>query len=126
MKIEKVGFIAFPAADFNKSLEFYRDVLELPLIKMGEDDFSKFAHFSCGNMGLHLYEWTKEFKRAHTGLQVYVKDIDSLYVELTEKGVDFIGEVRTEAWGGRTATLSDPDGNRFDLLNIDYEERLKG
>jgi len=35
MKIEKAGFIAFSASDFEASLRFYRDVLELPLVKQG-------------------------------------------------------------------------------------------
>lgn len=125
MKIEKAGFIAMPAADFDASVAFYRDHLGLSIRKEGTDDFSKFAHFDCGNIGIHVYEWKKPFNRYHTGFQLYVKDVDDAYAELVGKGVKFSGEVRDEPWGGRTVTVSDPDGNLFDLLNIDYEQKLK-
>lgn len=124
MKIEKAGFIAFPAADFEASLIFYRDHLGLPLLKEGRDDFSRFARFDCPGLQIHVYEWTNDFNRAHTGLQLYVQDVDALYTELKELGVQFNGSVRDEAWGGRVATVRDPDGNLFDLLNIEYEKSL--
>ncbi|MEO8617252.1 MAG: VOC family protein, partial [Luteolibacter sp.] len=70
-------------------------------------------------------EWTKPFSRAHTGLQLYVTDVDSLYQELASRGVSFNGCVRDEPWGGRVVTVRDPDGNLFDLLNADYERQLR-
>lgn len=122
MKIKKAAFIAFPASDFEESVRFYRDLLDLTLTQQGEDAFSKFARFDCKGFGIHVYEWTKPFNRAHTGLQLYVDDVDSLYTELKSKGVKFSGEVRDESWGGRVVTISDPDGNLFDLLNADFDE----
>jgi catechol 2,3-dioxygenase-like lactoylglutathione lyase family enzyme len=126
MKIQKAAFIAFPASDFEASLTFYRDLLELPIVAEGVDAFSRFAHFDCGGFGIHLYEWTKPFSRAHTGLQLYVTDVDALHAELASQGVEFNGCVRDEPWGGRVVTVKDPDGNLFDLLNADYEQKLKG
>ena len=122
MKIEKAGFIAFPASDFEASVEFYRDHLELPVLSEGVDEFSRFARFDCPGLPIHVYEWKKEFHRAHTGLQLYVKDVDALHRELSGKGVRFSGPVRDESWGGRVATVADPDGNLFDLLNIDFAD----
>lgn len=126
MKLKKAAFIAFPASDFEASLRFYRDLLRLPILKEGRDHFSRFAHFDCGGFGIHVYEWTKPFNRAHTGLQMYVDDVDSLYGELRSQGVQFSGDIRNEAWGGRVVTVVDPDGNLFDLLNSDFEQILKG
>jgi catechol 2,3-dioxygenase-like lactoylglutathione lyase family enzyme len=126
MKIQKAAFIAFPASDFEASLAFYRDLLELPIVVEGVDAFSRFAHFDCGGFGIHLYEWTRPFSRAHTGLQLYVTDVDALHAELASQGVEFNGCVRDEPWGGRVVTVKDPDGNLFDLLNADYEQKLKG
>lgn len=100
MKIQKAGFIAFPASDFEASLTFYRDHLELPLVEEGSDAFSRFAHFHINGFGVRIYEWTKAFHRAHTGLQLYVQDVDQVYQELKDKGVQFNGEVRDEPWGG--------------------------
>jgi catechol 2,3-dioxygenase-like lactoylglutathione lyase family enzyme len=126
MKIQKAAFIAFPASDFEASMVFYRDLLGLPVVAAGTDAFSRFAHFDCGGFGIHLYEWSRPFVRAHTGLQVYVTDVDALYQELKSQGVAFNGEIRDEPWGGRVVTVRDPDGNLFDLLNSDFDDKLKG
>lgn len=126
MKLQKAAFIAFPASDFEASVRFYRDLLELPLVKQGVDDFSRFAHFDCAAFGIHIYEWKKPFNRAHTGLQMYVDDVDKLHAQLRAQGVKFSGEVRDEPWGGRVVTIADPDGNLFDLLNSDFEKKLRG
>jgi len=53
-----------------------------------------------------------------------VEDVDRLYAELKSQGVKFSGEIRDEAWGGRQLTVADPDGNLFDLLNSDFEDKL--
>lgn len=124
MKLKKAAFIAFPASDFQASVRFYRDLLALPLVKEGEDGVSRFAHFDCAGFGIRVYEWTQPFNRAHTGLQIYVNDVDTLYAELKAAGVKFSGEVRDEPWGGRVVTVADPDGNLFDLLNVDFQEML--
>ncbi|MGJ8723676.1 MAG: VOC family protein [Roseibacillus sp.] len=121
MKIQKAAFIAFPASDFEESLRFYQELLGLPLVCEGRDDFSRFARFDCSGFGIHVYEWTKPFNRAHTGLQLYVDDVDALHTELRSKGVKFSGAIRDEPWGGRVVTVSDPDGNLFDLLNSDFD-----
>jgi len=125
MKIEKAGFIAFPASDFEASVLFYQDHLGLPLLKLGKDNFSRFARFDCPGLQIHIYEWKEEFNRAHTGLQLYVKDVDTLHHELKKKGVQFNGDIREEPWGGRVVTVRDPDGNLFDLLNVDFENKFE-
>lgn len=123
-KVRKAGFVAFPTSDFGASLGFYRDLLGLPILKEGEDNFSKFAHFDCDGFGIRIYEWQGEFQRAHTGLQLYVDGVDRLYAELKAQGVQFNGEVRDEPWGGRVVTVRDPDGNMFDLLDSSFESTL--
>ena len=124
MKLQKAAFIALPASDFEASVRLYRDLLELPIVKEGKDDFSRFAHFDCSGFGFHVYEWTKPFNRAHTGLQMYVDDVDKLYEELRSQGVKFSGEIRDEPWGGRQVTVADPDGNLFNLLNSNFQNKL--
>lgn len=124
MKIKRPAFVALPASDMEESIHFYKNLLELPVLREGEDSFSKFIQFDTGGLDLHIYEWKKPFNRAHTGLVVYVDDVDRLYAELKSQGVKFSGEIRDEPWGGRTVTVADPDGNLFDFLNIDYADTL--
>ncbi|MDA7518139.1 VOC family protein [bacterium] len=124
VKIRKAGFVAFPAADFEASVIFYRDLLGLPAVREGVVQGERFMHFNAGGLGIRIYEWTKPFHRAHTGLQFYVDDVDALHAELLEHGVRFSGAIRDEPWGGRVVTVVDPDGNFFDLLNADFEAML--
>lgn len=56
MKILGPAFIAFPASDIEASAHCYRDLLELPVLKEGEDTFSKFIRFSTGGLDIHVYE----------------------------------------------------------------------
>lgn len=126
VKVEKAGFVAFPAADFELSVRFYRDLLELPVVQEGMIEEERFMHFEIGGLGLRVYEWTKPFQRAHSGLQIYVEDVDALHAELTGHGVRFSGTIRDEPWGGRVVTVIDPDGNLFDLLNVNFEGSLSG
>lgn len=124
VKIRKAGFVAFPAADFEVSVIFYRDLLGLRAVREGVVQGERFMHFEAGGLGIRIYEWTKPFQRAHTGLQFYVDDVDALHAELLEHGVRFSGAIRDEPWGGRVVTVVDPDGNFFDLLNADFEAML--
>ena len=122
--IKKAGFVAFPASDFEASLVFYRDRLGLPVCKKGADGFSRFVQFDVNGLGIRVYQWKGEFKRAHSGIQFYVDGVDELYAELKSQGVQFNGEVRDEPWGGRVVTVRDPDGNLFDLLDSRFEPSL--
>jgi len=44
-----------------------------------------------------------------------VDDVDKSYRDLKTKGVKFTTEPKDQHWGARTATLMDPDGNRFTI-----------
>lgn len=47
-----------------------------------------------------------------------VSDIDGVAALLAERGVVFVREPEPESWGGRIATLADPDGNLIQLLEL--------
>lgn len=55
---------------------------------------------------------------AHFSL--FVDDLDSMYAELTAKGVEFVSEVQTATSGpnrgGRLVYMKDPDGIRVELV----------
>ena len=54
IKIKGAAFIAYPAADFEALLQFYRNLLDLPIVKQGEDGFSPYTHFDAGGFGLRV------------------------------------------------------------------------
>jgi len=45
-----------------------------------------------------------------------VDNVDTEYRELKNKGVKFQSEPRDTSWGGRVASLTDPDENAVCLL----------
>ena len=99
--IKKISHITFPVSDLKKTVAFYENILGLK--KTGE--WSTYAIFDVGGVELGLEPGGK--------LEVYmlVDDVDKAYKELKKKGVKFIAEPKDQQWGGRTATIVDPDGN---------------
>ncbi len=51
-----------------------------------------------------------------TGIAIISDDIDTDYGRLISAGVTFTGPITTEAWGDRSAWMTDPDGNVFYLI----------
>ena len=49
-------------------------------------------------------------------LNLEVVDLDGAYARLRDLGVPFVRPPETEDFGGRIATLQDPDGNLVQLL----------
>ena len=44
-----------------------------------------------------------------------VENVDTVYAELTAKGVAFIKPPISQPWGRRTAYFADPEGNLWEL-----------
>ena len=117
--IPTTSLIALPAADLAASVTFYRDVIGLRVAGEHPDVELPSVDFDLGGTRLRIYTWTKAFKRGgHSGLLIGVDDLDAA-LSIVGKG-----EARMEPWGGRVATLSDPDGNLFDLLEQSYLDQL--
>ena len=49
-------------------------------------------------------------------INLAVTDLDTTFRRLRDLGVAVIRPPELESWGGRIATLSDPDGNTIQLL----------
>lgn len=50
-----------------------------------------------------------------------VEDIDAIHRKLIDAGVRFVREPEREKWGGKVATLVDPDRNYLQLLEFARE-----
>lgn len=44
-----------------------------------------------------------------------VENVDRLYSDLKEKGVEFVAEPKTQPWGQKVAYFSDPYGNIWEI-----------
>jgi predicted enzyme related to lactoylglutathione lyase len=111
--------VAIFVQDIGRSVEFYRDGLELPLTKQG----SFGAEFLNGPTHISVHPAVHPDSRAmvgrHTGITLYVPDLLHYCGELHDRGVRFITEPTQQSWG-IMAMVADPDGNVLAL----WEDRL--
>ena len=104
-------------ADLEGAINFYRNILELPLIE-GEE---RCAMFDAGN-GAVLELWPAGFastapktpKQQSLRIAFKVENLDETIAALQSRGVQFIGEVGEYA-GDRWIYFADPEGNRLEL-----------
>jgi lactoylglutathione lyase len=116
--VSKVGYSRIIVSDLKRSVEFYRDVLGVPL-KFEADGWAEFATLGT-RLALKagappvaaIPEKNVDGKpiAGRVGIAFEVKNLDQVYRDLSEKGVTFTQPPTDEGHGGRTATLLDPDG----------------
>lgn len=101
MEIQKVGQIGVPVKDLDRSINFYKEKLELPLLF----NTNTMAFFECNGLRLLLSLPEKE-EFAHSSSVVYfqVENIKASFADLTDKGVPFIDEPHVVAKMGQTET----------------------
>jgi catechol 2,3-dioxygenase-like lactoylglutathione lyase family enzyme len=111
MKVERVDFVDVPSRDMERSIAFYRDVLELP------QNPREPTEFEAGNVTLAIWkpeDQGVEFsKSAAHGIALRVADVAAARAELEAKGVEFIGE--RDSGVCNMAFFEDPDGNSLIL-----------
>ena len=96
---------------------FYKDMLG---VKMIEDD-PNFDGVTFGNSKNEPVFWIwdeNEWGVSNTGTVKFVfdhDDLDKLYMELKEKGVE-LDPPKTADWGGTELIVKDPDGNTIIIL----------
>ncbi|MBW4648566.1 MAG: VOC family protein [Kastovskya adunca ATA6-11-RM4] len=117
-------------SDVEACFQFYRDVMELPV--MLEALKNGYAEFQFGETTLELYnreEMAHMIGTAHqpssaecqdnVGLVVIVSDLDKAHQELTHKGVKFtMAPWNNPSYGLKTAYLRDPDGTLIGLFQL--------
>ena len=111
MRVERVDFVDIPSRDVERSLAFYRDVLDLP------QNPREPTEFEAGNVTLAIWkpeDLGVEFPQsAAHGIALRVADVAAVCAELEEKGVEFIGD--RDSGVCKMAFFVDPDGNSLIL-----------
>ena len=111
MQIERVDFVDIPSRDVERSVAFYRDVLELP------QNPREPTEFEAGNVTLAV--WKPEGQdieftpSAAHGIALRVADVAAARAELEARGVDFVG--KRDSGVCNMAFFVDPDGNSLIL-----------
>ncbi len=109
MKIRGTDFIMFQVSNLSRSIEFYRDVLGLPL-EIASEEYH-WAEFNCGNVTLALHATPHGCGTpASTRIALAVEDIDAAYEELVAKHAD-VAQHPQDHGVCRAFDIRDPDGN---------------
>jgi catechol 2,3-dioxygenase-like lactoylglutathione lyase family enzyme len=117
--IKTVWCITFYVSDLRRARKFYEETLGLEK----KYEYSSYVGFECGGIEIGLIP--KLGKRQTVNavsptVAFLVDDVDRVYSELKDKGVKFSEELHDEAWGGRQAAFTDPDGNILEIVQIDW------
>jgi len=121
-----IDHIALTVRSLEESVNFYTNMLSFEVEQRFEykERGLTIQFLSIGEVQLELFGYSKEVAEqerkplqagiAHMAFEV--DNLDETYVELQKRGIKFEGEPRTAMMGQRILFLSDPDGNRIELV----------
>ena len=115
--------INFPSKDIEASKRFYKDVIGLKPIEVGEENSkSKSIHFDLGNIRLSSTPISpskseKAVGAPLTGQLVFVVEssLEKVSEDLAKRGVKFKSKKISEDASGKSIAFADPDGNVITL-----------
>lgn len=105
--------IATVAEDFEATLSFYRDALQLQVASTWDDPDGRGAVFRVNDLGLEVLEANKHHPFvAPAGVTVAIErdDVDALYERLEPMGFQFESPIADRPWGERSFTILAPNG----------------
>lgn len=107
----RLGAVVFFVRDLARSEAFYRDVLGLPVQRMGEPP-EQILLAELGPMSLVFFEGDEPRGRSPIPVfNVGGDDIERIVVQLGERGVEIVAPLQHAPDGGLTADFLDPDGH---------------
>lgn len=119
--IQGLAYLLLPSTDLSRSVNFYRDVLGLPLAWFEREQ----GHAAVEVSGLLLVLSTHEPARGTGGAVVAleVTDIQTACADLQQRGV-LVPEGVQEHGGRWTARFTDPDANLLELNQTRYPAQV--
>ena len=115
MSFKRLGAVILLVSDMDKSIKFYRDVLELP-IKNTSSEWVEF--FSSGTvLALHTSKSKSRTKNSGVLVGFMVSDLEPVAKKLKDKKVEFFKEPKEESFG-KHAIIEDPDGHLISIAEI--------
>ena len=101
--------------DLHKSVGFYQDIGMKLLIYSKQ----QWAEFDAGGVRIALCPAEEEAVGGHSGLLFETEDMDALITRLKEAGIEVAEPAHIPL--GKLITLTDPSGNKFDVLEPSNE-----
>jgi predicted enzyme related to lactoylglutathione lyase len=123
MSFRKLGAVILLVSDMNKSVQFYKEVLNIPL-KKKSDEWTEFFNKETV-LALHP---AKNKEKVKSGQHILVgfsaSDFDQTMRNLQDKKVIFFKNPREEGFG-KHAIIEDPDGHLISIVKL-KENPLEG
>jgi lactoylglutathione lyase len=115
MSFKRLGAVILLVSDMDKSIKFYRDILELP-IKNTSSEWIEF--FSSGTvLALHPSKSKSKTKNSRVLVGFMVSNLETVAKKLKDKKVEFFKEPKEESFG-KHAIIADPDGHLISIAEI--------
>lgn len=124
MQIKKVGNVILAVSDIDKSLEFYHDIIGLPIKNQRR------SWVDLGTTGALLSLHPASLTAEHVGSSIdngitigfLVGDVKSAVEELRGKGIEIFRDI-VERDAGKNAIVKDPDGYLVSLFEPDFSDK---
>ena len=116
MSFRKLGAVILLVSDMNKSVQFYKEILNIPL-KKKSDEWTEFFNKETV-LALHP---AKNKEKVKSGQHILVgfsaSDFDQTMRNLQDKKVIFFKNPREEGFG-KHAIIEDPDGHLISIVKL--------
>lgn len=123
MSFRKLGAVILLVSDMNKSFQFYKEILNIPL-KKKSDEWTEFFNKETV-LALHP---AKNKEKVKSGQHILVgfsaSDFEQTMRNLQDKKVIFFKNPREEGFG-KHAIIEDPDGHLISIVKL-KENPLEG
>jgi lactoylglutathione lyase len=123
MSFRKLGAVILLVSDMNKSVQFYKEILNIPL-KKKSDEWTEFFNKETV-LALHP---AKNKEKVKSGQHILVgfsaSDFEQTMKNLQDKKVIFFKNPREEGFG-KHAIIEDPDGHLISIVKL-KENPLEG
>ncbi len=117
--IRGIRHIALRVMDLERSLDFYRRMLDMKL-EWRPDERNAYLTSGGDNLALHQVEGepVAESRLDHFGFVVSTaEEVDSWAARLQAAGIELVQQPKTHRDGARSIYFHDPDGNLIQLLH---------
>lgn len=117
MSFRKLGAVILLVSDMHRSIQFYKEILNLP-IKKESEEWTEFFNKETV-LALHPVKHKKENLKSaqHILIGFTANDFDHTINTLREKGVVFFKNAKEESFG-KHAIIEDPDGHLISIVKL--------
>lgn len=116
--IRAIKLVSVPVADQDRALEFYTQSLDFKVATDQPFGDQRWIELRIPGADTRLVLFTPQGQEDRIGTFSNIiflsDDVQATFESLSERGVEFVQEPKTESWGV-SAVFKDPDGNAFVL-----------